>query len=531
MAKGQINKRLFFTFFLLLIAVYCLLLTQGKPAEGAVEAVGRFTQTEGKVDILRGGELPAVSVKKGDQVFVKDIVRTKSDSKAEILFSDGNVLRLAQRTRIDISEYTTEGANSKEVIKLPRGKVEAVIEKKAAQRVAVAPQSNHFEIHTPNAVAGVRGTKFFVFHSIITGVLVKEGVVYVFNPEFPDTVIPVDAGKFTSIADKEQPKKPTPVTEEQIKGHDKDVASSKETTGDKGKADSDKGGSSGSGQQGTTGSDKQTDSSTGKVDKTDSGNNNLTDVNKQGDTSADNKADSGTGAQVQVATNNQADAGSGSAGTGNPGSGNLGSGSESGKPAGGNQMTSTNMQSAAYNSSVDTRSASAPSMPVTQTVFTPDTTGNPPLPPAPTVVIIPEVPVVTIPSVEVGRTTLTGAIVGGAQADMNYLSVNMKDVIFLAPSNGAKPSLWSTNNISGAYKFGPHLNDGNITGKGIALSNGRGLDANFKFNQFGSNWAANVNGSGNLNGGSYNGPVNFNGTASGTAGGGSFSGTGKGDVR
>ena len=71
----------------------------------AAETVGRFTHVEGKVDILHEGAFPAVPAKVQDQLYPKDIVRTKSSSKAEILFKDNTVLRIGQRSRIDISEY------------------------------------------------------------------------------------------------------------------------------------------------------------------------------------------------------------------------------------------------------------------------------------------------------------------------------------------------------------------------------------------------------------------------------------------
>ncbi|MFA6056497.1 MAG: hypothetical protein WC769_14115, partial [Thermodesulfovibrionales bacterium] len=63
------------------------LLFQGSFAMAA-EAVGKFTHVEGKVDILREGAFPAITAKVQDQLYAKDIVRTKSASKAEIIFKD-----------------------------------------------------------------------------------------------------------------------------------------------------------------------------------------------------------------------------------------------------------------------------------------------------------------------------------------------------------------------------------------------------------------------------------------------------------
>lgn len=190
----------------------------------AAEPVGKFTLVEGKVDVLRGGLLPAVFVKTGDPVFVKDIVRTKSQSKAEILFNDGNQIKIGQRTRIDISEYVADEKKSVGVIKLPRGKVEALVPPKVVNRIKLSPEASRFEIQTPVAVAAVRGTGYHVYQSGNTATIyVTEGVVYVVNPKFPDQVIEVRAGEIVTIyADKPATaSKPRKATEEEKKMFDK----------------------------------------------------------------------------------------------------------------------------------------------------------------------------------------------------------------------------------------------------------------------------------------------------------------------
>jgi len=186
----------------------------------AIEPVGKFTLVEGKVDVLRGGAMPAISVKVGDLVFVKDVVRTKSQAKAEILFMDGNQIKVGQRTRIDISEYITDEKKSMGIIKLPRGKVEAIVPPKVVNRITLSPEANRFEIQTPVAVAGVRGCGYHVYQSGNTATIyVEEGVVYVVNPKFPDQVIEVHAGEIVTIY-ADQPataSKPRKATEEEKK--------------------------------------------------------------------------------------------------------------------------------------------------------------------------------------------------------------------------------------------------------------------------------------------------------------------------
>jgi hypothetical protein len=131
---------------LILIAI-CLLVPTGRTD---AEIIGKITFVEGTVEVLRGGRLPAVPMKVGDEVFAKDIVRTKSGSKAEILFDNNDTLKIAQRSRIDIKEYVTDGGLGKVVIDVPRGRVEAVAENNIIGNTKTS-HANKLEISTPTA--------------------------------------------------------------------------------------------------------------------------------------------------------------------------------------------------------------------------------------------------------------------------------------------------------------------------------------------------------------------------------------------
>jgi FecR protein len=199
-------------FFIVSFALYPM--TYGR----AAEPIGKFTYLGGRVDILRGGALPALFVKVGDPVFVKDVIRTKSNSRAEVLFTDGNVLKLSQKSRVDISEYITDESKKREIIQLKRGNVEAVVDKDTVDRIKVSPKANQFEIHTPFAVAGVRGTVYSVYQMRnATIIFVLKGVVYVYNPKFPDKIVVVKAGQMTRVYEDRPPLRPRGTTEEEKK--------------------------------------------------------------------------------------------------------------------------------------------------------------------------------------------------------------------------------------------------------------------------------------------------------------------------
>lgn len=188
------------------------------PLSNAEEPAGKFTHIEGKVDVLRGGSMPAITVKVPDNVFPRDIIRTKSNSKAELILRDNTVLRIGQRSRIDISEYLSDEKNYKTSIKLKRGQVKAVVDKNISKKISLSPDANRFEIQTPNAVAGVRGTEFFVaYEQNTTTVLLKEGEVCVYNLKSPDNVICLPPSYIVTITGVMIPQQPRKATETEMR--------------------------------------------------------------------------------------------------------------------------------------------------------------------------------------------------------------------------------------------------------------------------------------------------------------------------
>ena len=122
----------------------------------AADVVGRLTQVEGRVDILRGGELPAIPVKVDDGVQTGDVLRTKSLSKAQITFIDNSTLTIAPESRVAIEAYMFDSAQNKRnaVVQLFQGLAHVVVNKvfKSAEP--------DFVVKTQTAIMGVRGTEF-----------------------------------------------------------------------------------------------------------------------------------------------------------------------------------------------------------------------------------------------------------------------------------------------------------------------------------------------------------------------------------
>jgi hypothetical protein len=119
------------------------------------EVVGRLTQVEGRVDLLKGGKLPAVALKVNDTLEPGDVIRTKTRSRAQITFIDDSLLTLSQEARIAIEAFKFEPGPGKRqaVLKIFQGLALAVVNK------VLKAEEPDFVLKTQTAIVGVRGTE------------------------------------------------------------------------------------------------------------------------------------------------------------------------------------------------------------------------------------------------------------------------------------------------------------------------------------------------------------------------------------
>lgn len=171
-----------FCLFLLFTIDYSLFAGNAKAqvaGQIAGQIAGKITRIEGRVDILRAGAIAAVPAKMGDVVNVGDILRTKSDGKAEITFIDNTAITVGPKSRLGIEEYLYKADEEKRSasLKLYRGRTGFQIPK------PVYPaEGSKFEMKTRTAVAGVRGTEGILYTDGVERVYVKEGVIEFRNP-------------------------------------------------------------------------------------------------------------------------------------------------------------------------------------------------------------------------------------------------------------------------------------------------------------------------------------------------------------
>jgi FecR protein len=150
----------------------------GLVSHAQADAVGRLTLVEGRVDILRGGQLPATPVKVDDGVQTGDVLRTKSLSKAQITFIDNSTLAISPESRVAIEAYMFDSGQNKRnvVLHLFQGLAHAVVSKvyKSAEP--------DFVIKTHTAIMGIRGTEFGIrLHPNSSTILNFTGLLQVGN--------------------------------------------------------------------------------------------------------------------------------------------------------------------------------------------------------------------------------------------------------------------------------------------------------------------------------------------------------------
>lgn len=119
-------------------------------AQAAV--VGHFTEVVGRVDLMKAGKLPVTEVKLKDTVELGDIVRTKSEAKAQITFIDSTTMDIAPESRVGIEEYMYDLKKDQRraVLRVFRGLVHTVVSR------VYKVQEPDFIMKTHTAVLGVR---------------------------------------------------------------------------------------------------------------------------------------------------------------------------------------------------------------------------------------------------------------------------------------------------------------------------------------------------------------------------------------
>jgi len=196
-----------------IILVFCII-----PTQGFAQPVGTLTYVEGSVEITAPDQKPR-SAHLRDSVSIHDIVATKSSSKAEITFSNDNVIRLSERTHIQIKHYMMSETRYVSMVSLITGKIENIVKKALFKKTSLG-EENRYEVSTPVFVAGVRGTNFFAYHGHQTsGVTFVTGKGYLYSVDKPDSVAEIRAGQSAVVEAADKAPVVRAATPQEIKKH------------------------------------------------------------------------------------------------------------------------------------------------------------------------------------------------------------------------------------------------------------------------------------------------------------------------
>jgi hypothetical protein len=123
-----------------------------KPSEA------KITYMKGKVEVQRKGSESMVPAAMKMTVYPGDMVSTDDGSEAELKLSDGSILKLRDKSKLEIErmEKQKKPVTTINSFKLASGKILGSIRK-------LSSKNSKFTVSTPTAVAGIRGTVFGVF--------------------------------------------------------------------------------------------------------------------------------------------------------------------------------------------------------------------------------------------------------------------------------------------------------------------------------------------------------------------------------
>lgn len=278
--------------FLITASMFLLVLfalTGFQPALSVAASIASLRNVSGTVDVLKGGATPGLPAKNDDQVSTGDLIRTKTRSFVEVVYHDGSVLKIAERSRVDIGEHFSGNNPGGSEVRLARGKLQAIVDLTKAKSGGSGPKK--FEIRTPNAIAGVRGTNFVVNHQHgVTNVFVRSGQVYSFNPRIPTQMVNLLPGTVTTVTGNLAPLPPRAAQSQEIQKMEHGLTAPPAASG----GDSGKSEASGSGSEKSESKGSSDKKSTVAADKKDAGAPESKDGGKPGkeSTVAENKSSS-----------------------------------------------------------------------------------------------------------------------------------------------------------------------------------------------------------------------------------------------
>src|SRR6266850_2834429 len=197
------------------ITLLSFILTSQCSMAFAGDTVGEVTGLNGVANIERGGSEFAAALSMPIQIH--DRLITIGKAQLTVTFHDGSKLILSETGTYSIDQYTITSATRTEAsIALWAGHLRAIVN-------VISGGTPNFQVHTPNAIAAVRGTEFETAYikdrpcpedrscMRYTTVEVFHGVVEVANSSNPAQTLRVTEGYETTVACEAPATSPAPL--------------------------------------------------------------------------------------------------------------------------------------------------------------------------------------------------------------------------------------------------------------------------------------------------------------------------------
>jgi hypothetical protein len=177
---------------------------------------GVITFLEGQVEVKKPGEGQWSPARPNMILTENDLLRVRSQSRAELILDNQSVLRLSENTLLTLQKMEEEKGAKKENIQMEMsmGRLWLKVSK------LFNPASRH-DVKTPTVIAGVQGTTYqlWITGNQSTTIQVFEGAVNVYNP-FPKALPPVPGApgqveKPREVAGPQEVRGPSPVSREE----------------------------------------------------------------------------------------------------------------------------------------------------------------------------------------------------------------------------------------------------------------------------------------------------------------------------
>jgi len=178
------------------LVIFMLVLQLAFPLPLFAQVAGEFIEVLGDVTIQRAGAV--IKPKAKDPVHVKDVIKTGEKSRARLSMIDQSKLTLGPKARMEVREFYLKGKSRTGIFSLSLGKLHAVAVKSLGA-------DSRFDVQTPTAVAGVRGTEWIsvveaIQNATTSSFYTLQESIMVFNTVLPTEVVTVSAGQFTVVA-------------------------------------------------------------------------------------------------------------------------------------------------------------------------------------------------------------------------------------------------------------------------------------------------------------------------------------------